>query len=74
MLVIIVGYTTLFSLVRKKVPKKYAEGLQALMTPIGRERNVLFSAVRKKYQKSTPEDFALWTPCAVKFLRFDGDT
>ena len=37
----------------KKVPKKYAEGVRTLSTPMSMGRYILFSLVRKKYQKST---------------------
>ena len=66
----------LFSLVRKNVSIKYAEGVRALLPPIGRKTTYTFFACTKKVPKKYTKGLrALSTPGdAVKFLRFDGDT
>ena len=44
----------LFSLVRKKVPKKYAEGVRTLSTPMGMGNDMYFFRLYEKSTKKVP--------------------
>ena len=48
----------LFSLVRKKVPKKYAEGVRTLSTPMGMGNDMYFFRLYEKSTKKVHEGLA----------------